>query len=105
MEETDLPVDMMMDENLPPNLAESSIQLLYLTNNIILVTEVTEILAEAPGQPDCKLINPFLYTDGNLVPWLQDVTDEKSVAISSDKILTMVDPNQNLLDAYASLTQ
>jgi len=78
---------------------------LYLTNNIILVTEVAEILAEAPGQPDCKLINPFLYTDGNLVPWLQDVTDEKSVAISSDKILTMVDPNQNLLDAYASLTQ
>ena len=55
--------------------------------------------------PDCKLTKPHLLENGELTPWLTDVTDDEFVMMSSDKILTMVDPNKKLLDDYESLTK
>ena len=53
-----------------------------------LVSQIEEIGADI-GQPDCKLIEPFIVGDNNtLSPWLVDVTSENVFMLSSDKILT-----------------
>ena len=58
------------------------------------------------AQPDCKLTEPFLIKeDGSLIPWLVDITNQNQFMMSSDKILTIVDPTRKLLDKYESLLE
>ena len=72
--------------------------MLYLTNNLRLVSQIEEVLADI-GQPDCKLINPcVIMDDGGLIKWMSDWTDNTEMFMSSDKILTLVDPTQKLLN-------
>ena len=78
--------------------------MLYLTNNLILVSQIDEVLADI-GQPDCKLINPCLIhgssEDGHiLTKWMSDLTPNTEMFMSSEKILTLVDPNLKLINAY-----
>ena len=85
--------------------AANPIQVLLLTNQTILISEIDEVLAEI-GQPDCKLINPCIIdNDGKLTKWLSDLTDNTEMFMSSDKILTLVDPNQKLLNDYLKIIQ
>ena len=80
-------------------LAPNPVQVLFLTNQMILVAEIDEVLADI-GQPDCKLINPCVIVDGKLSRWLSDLTINKEMFMSSDKILTLVDPTPKLLNEY-----
>ena len=58
------------------------------------------------AQPDCKLTEPFtINEDGSLIPWLVDMTNQNQFMMSSDKILTIVDPTRKLLDKYESLLE
>ena len=66
---------------------------------MILIAEIDEVLADI-GQPDCKLINPCIIVDGKLSKWLSDFTINKEMFMSSDKILTLVDPTPKLLNDY-----
>ena len=75
------------------------IQVLYLTNQTILISEIDEVLADI-GQPDCKLINPCVIVDGKVSKWISDLTPNKEMFMSSDKILTLVDPTSKLLFEY-----
>jgi len=68
-------------------------------NQTILISEIDEVLAEI-GQPDCKLINPCIIIDGKVSKWMSDLTPNKEMFISSDKILTLVDPTSKLLFEY-----
>ena len=101
-EEMTLPMDEQVEER--------TIQVLILTNQLVLVSEVREVLADI-GQPDCLLIRPFqikkgISEDNYLVPWLfGDYTNEKEIALSSDKILTLVDPKKDLLEKYLKLSE
>ena len=53
------------------------------------------------GGPDCKLTEPFVINDdGTLSPWLLDITNQNTFMISSDKILTLVQPNSKLTQKY-----
>ncbi len=53
------------------------------------------------GEPDCKLTEPFtIEDDGTLSPWLIDITIQNTFMISSDKILTLVEPNTKLVQKY-----
>ena len=80
------------------------IKILALTNNQILISEVVEVAAMDIGQPDCKLINPFVITkDKTLEPFLGSVTRETTFMMGSDKILTLVDPTPQLLLKYEDL--
>ena len=73
------------------------IKLIILVNQQQLVSQIEEIGADI-GQPDCKLTEPFIVGDNNtLSPWLVDVTSENVFMLSSDKILTLVDPKPTLL--------
>jgi len=71
---------------------------------MILIAEIDEVLADI-GQPDCKLINPCVITDGKLSKWMSDLTPNKEMFMSSDKILTLVDPSQNILAEYKKIIQ
>tara|TARA_B100000530_G_scaffold283212_1_gene197217 strand:- start:41 stop:220 length:180 start_codon:yes stop_codon:yes gene_type:complete len=56
------------------------------------------------GEPDCKLIDPYLVGDQDtLSQWLIDVSNQREIMLSSDKILTLVDPKATLLKKYEKL--
>ena len=75
------------------------IKLIVLVNQQRLVSQIEEIGADI-GQPDCKLINPCIITNGKLSKWMSDLTLNKEMFMSSDKILTLVDPTPKLLNDY-----
>ena len=80
------------------------VKIVHLTTNQILITELAEVAAVVPGEPDCKMINPFtIKEDQTLEPWLLSVTKDDIFMISSDKILTLADPTPTLLEKYIDL--
>ena len=82
------------------------VKIAHLTTNQILITELAEVAAVVPGEPDCKMINPFtIKEDQTLEPWLLNVTKDDIFMISSDKILTLADPTPTLLEKYLDLTK
>ena len=83
---------------------DKTIQLIVLTNNLKLVSQIEEMPAAVPGEPDCKLTEPCVLGDSDtLSPWLVEATSENEFMISSDKILTLVDPKPTLLEKYQDL--
>ena len=82
------------------------VKIVHLTTNQILITELAEVAAVVPGEPYCKMINPFtIKEDQTLEPWLLNVTKDDIFMISSDKILTLADPTPTLLEKYIDLTK
>ena len=80
------------------------IQLIVLTNQLKLVSQIEEMPAAVPGEPDCKMVEPMVIGENDtLTPWLVDVTSQNEFMISSDKILTLVDPKPTLLEKYQNL--
>tara|TARA_Y100000592_G_scaffold20257_1_gene31062 strand:- start:185 stop:436 length:252 start_codon:yes stop_codon:yes gene_type:complete len=79
------------------------IQVIVLIDGTILISKLGQVVSEL-GEPDCRLIRPHVV-DG-LKPWLSDLTDQTDdIMISSDKILTLVDPKEDLLNDYLTLTK
>ena len=91
--------DLATDQEVEP---ANTIQVLCLVNQMILIAEIDEVLADI-GQPDCKLINPCVIIDGKISKWMSDLTPNKEMFMSSDKILTLVDPTKKLLDEYSKI--
>ena len=82
------------------------VKIVTLMNQQLLISEIAEIAAVVPGEPDCKMINPFtIKEDQTLEPWLLTVTKDDIFMISSDKILTLADPTPTLLEKYIDLTK
>ena len=79
------------------------VKLVVLTTGHSLVSQIEEVGADI-GEPDCKLIEPFVICDdGTLSPWLLDYTNQNYFMISSDKLLTIADPNSLLKTKYEEL--
>ena len=84
-------------------MEKKPIKLLILTNNLKLVTQIEEVLADI-GDPNCKMIEPYVVGEQDtLSPWLVDCTNQNEFMISSDKILTILDPKPTLLEKYEKL--
>jgi len=82
---------------------QKTIKILVLMNNQILITNLEEVGADI-GEPDCKLIKPFLIKEDNtLQPFLLGYTKQDTFMMSSEKILTLVDPTPTLLEKYEDL--
>ena len=82
---------------------EKIIKVLVLISNQILISQVEEVGADI-GEPDCKLIKPFVVTkDQTLEPFLMGYTKEDTCMMSSEKILTLVNPTPTLLEKYQDL--
>ena len=72
-------------------------------NNLKIVTQIEEVLADI-GDPNCKMIEPMVVGEQDtLSPWLVDCTNQNEFMISSDKILTILDPKPTLLEKYQNL--
>ena len=89
--------------------------MIVLTNGQNLISRIEEVKTEF-GEPDCKLVNPFIITTSEekitmqegvavLRPWLLNITKDDIFMISSDKILTLADPMPTLLEKYLDLTK
>ena len=81
------------------------IKVILLTNNTVLISEIEEVGADV-GEPDCKLINPYIITTSDqkitiqenvatLSPWMKRFSKETVFMISSDKILTHYRTNRH----------
>jgi len=92
---------------------EKIVKLIVLVSKEILVSEIEEVSTEL-GEPDCKLIHPVILktTDDKLTieegkvllsPWLQSFTMDTTFMISSDKIITLAEPAENILEKYEAL--
>ena len=92
---------------------EKIVKLIVLTSKEILVSEIEEVGAEV-GEPDCKLIHPVILKtteekitveEGKVLlqPWLQSFTPDTTFMISSDKIITLAEPAENILEKYQAL--
>ena len=93
--------DQATDEMVEP---ANPIQVLLLTNQTILISEIDEVLADI-GQPDCKLINPCVIIDGKVSKWMSDLTPNTQMFMSSEKILTLLDPSEHILEEYLELVR
>jgi len=85
------------------------IKILALTNKQILISQIEEVGADV-GEPDCRLVKPFLVKEPQLEglsrtlePFLMGVTKQDTFMMSSDKILTLADPTPTLLEKYEDL--
>lgn len=84
------------------------IKIIILINNLVLISKIEEVGVDI-GEPDCKLTEPFVVNTDSITnvktfsPWIFDYTNQNIMMISSDKILTIVDPNETLLKKYEDL--
>jgi hypothetical protein len=74
-----------------------------------LISQIEEVTSEL-GEPDCKLIDPFIVKDNPIAenqkilePFLSGYTKENTFMMSSDKILTLADPTPTLIEKYQDL--
>ena len=83
-----------------------TVKIVTLVSQQLLISEIEEVAAVVPGEPDCKLINPYIIKNELVLePWLLNVTKDDIFLMSSDKILTLVDPTPTLLEKYLDLTE
>ena len=84
---------------------EQEIKILVLVNNDLIIAQVEEVGALDMGDPNCKLIAPYKVNplNGDLHPWLSEVTDDTEVMMCSDKILTLVEPHKSIVYSYLKL--
>ena len=66
----------------------------------MLISQVEESSSYDIGEPNCKLIEPFVVKGEYLEPWLLEYTDSNAFMIHADKILTMFEPNSKILKKY-----
>ena len=86
-------------------MKKENLKILILVNNQTVISEIEEVQSEL-GEPDCKLTEPFtINEDGTLSPWLLDLTNQNTFMISSDKILTLVQPNSKLVKKYEDVIE
>ena len=81
------------------------IKIIVLANQQLLLSEIEEVPSEL-GEPDCRLVNPFVFRDDkSLEPFLDGYSKEKTFMISSDKIITLAQPTPTLLEEYQDITK
>ena len=91
------------------------LSLMVLLNGQKILSQVEEVQSEL-GEPDCKLTEPFVVRTSEekitlqegvitLAPWLVGFTNQNSFMLSSDKILTIVEPNSKLKKKYEELLE
>jgi hypothetical protein len=86
-----------------------NVKVITLLNGQIIISQIEEVGTEL-GEPDCKLINPFLIKKSvdesvYMVPWLSDYTSQNTLMVHSDKILTIIEPKDSILQKYVSLNK
>ena len=80
-------------------MADKVVKCVLLNVDNVLITEIEEVMPE-PGEPDCRLVNPYLFvSEDDMKPWVQ-ASNQKEYMVRSDDILTIADPTQEVIDKY-----
>ena len=79
------------------------IKIIIFKNNLVLIARLEEVAAIVPGEPDCKLIEPFELKGEFLEHW-PSFSMQREIMVSSDSFLTILEPDKIHLDKYQSLT-
>jgi len=85
-----------------------TISLIVLQSNQVLISKIEEVSADI-GEPNCRLIDPYIINydkitqSATLTQWLIPYTSQNVFMVSSDKILTISEPKQQILDKYKNL--
>ena len=86
-----------------------TIKIIHLCTKELLISKIEEVPSEL-GEPDCKLIDPYLLIDTKkedipitMEPWMSSYTSQNDYMIHSDKILTIADPKPTLIEKYEAL--
>jgi hypothetical protein len=84
---------------------EKEPKLIILQDGTKLISMISEVVGDI-GQPNCKLINPYVIQDtGKLDPWLFEYTLQSSFMVHSDKFLTIAKPLNSHIHAYKKATE
>ena len=85
------------------------VRVLALVNNHYLISQLDEVASADIGEPDCKLVKPFIVNTESgktiLEPFMLDLTTENVFMMGSDKILTLAVPTPTLLEQYLKLSK
>ena len=85
------------------------VRVIALTNNHYVISQVDEDATEDIGQPDCKLVKPYVVNTESgktiLEPFMMDLTRDDTFMMGSDKILTLAIPTPTLLEQYLNLIE
>ena len=88
-------------------MADKIIKVLALANHQYLISEIEEVGSADIGEPDCKLVNPFVINTESgqtvLEPFLTSVTRDTEFMMGSDKIFTLAEPAPTILEKYLDL--
>jgi hypothetical protein len=85
-----------------------TVSIIVLHTNQVLISKIEEVSADI-GEPNCRLIDPYVINydkvtqSATLTQWLIPYTSQNVFMISSDKILTISEPKQQILDKYNNL--
>ncbi len=75
------------------------IKCLLLDVDNVIISEVEEVGAEI-GEPDCKLIKPYLFESiDDMKPWPK-ATKQKELMIRTHSILTIADTTEEVIAMY-----
>lgn len=84
-------------------------KIIHLCTKELLISKIEEVTSEL-GEPDCKLIDPYVLIDSKIEggsitmePWMSNYTSQDNYMIHSDKILTIADPKPTLIEKYEAL--
>lgn len=81
-------------------------KIIHLCTKQLLISKIEEVPSEL-GEPDCKLVNPYLLIEEDMTvtmePWMSSYTSQNDYMIHSDKILTIADPKPTLIEKYEAL--
>lgn len=83
------------------------INIIVLQTGETLISQIKQLTVDI-GEPDYMLIEPFLISRKmesviTFSPWLIDYTNQNKFRISSEKMITMVEPKSSLVEKYKSL--
>ena len=85
------------------------VRVIALTNNHYIISQVDEGATEDIGQPDCKLVKPYVVNTESgktiLEPFMLNLTRDDTFMRGSDKILTLAIPTPTLLEQYLNLIE
>ena len=85
------------------------VRVIALANSHYIISQVDEVATEDIGQPDCKLIKPYVVNTESgktvLEPFMEHLTREETFMMGSDKILTLAIPTPTLLEQYLNLIE
>lgn len=79
------------------------IKVILFPNSDLLISQIEEIVPDEIGEPNCKMIEPFIIKGDYLEPWLIEYSHQNTFMIHSDKFVTVADPNTKLLEKYREL--